>query len=219
MKQSTIEALQRLSMTPDPNEARAVQSELVEALGDAAPEYTELLAALVARVEEVTELQRLAGTDPLTHAVNRRGFLEALERELARSERSGTEVAVLLIDLDGFKKLNDELGHLEGDRALVQVSRALEEAVRGADLVARLGGDEFAVLLPLDKVDVAFAVAGRLRRAVLDVHIVDRNLSTSIGIATTATAPRTPTGLLQAADQNLYADKRRRRARRGQQAA
>jgi diguanylate cyclase (GGDEF)-like protein len=219
MEPQTIETLRRLSQSPDPMEARALQSQVLDALGPEAPIYADLVASLVARVDEMVELERLAGTDPLTHAVNRRGFVEALERELSRAARSGDHVAVVLVDLDQFKALNDDLGHLAGDRALTAVARALESAVRAGDVVARLGGDEFAALLAVPNPMVANVIAERIREAVERIEIGDRHLSTSIGVASTASAFATTSGLLSAADEGLYADKRRRRARFEPQAA
>ena len=92
-------------------------------------------------------LQRLADHDPLTDLWNRRRFEEELRRQVARCRRYGEKAALLLMDLDGFKAVNDSFGHKAGDDLLKLVAAALQQRVRGTDAVARLGGDEFAVLL------------------------------------------------------------------------
>jgi hypothetical protein len=96
----------------------------------------------------VAELRHAASTDPLTGLLNRRAFAERGRRELARARRTGEPFAVLLIDVDRFKQINDRDGHAAGDAALVHLARELTGALREIDSLARIGGDEFAVLLP-----------------------------------------------------------------------
>ena len=119
-------------------------------------------AAYDRQVELLRAHQALAATDPLTGCSNRRAFLGRLEA--AMGERTPT--VVCLVDLDGFKGVNDRGGHAEGDRVLQQVTAALTAAVRGSDTVARLGGDEFAVLAEVTAVLPAADLAERLRQAV-----------------------------------------------------
>ena len=115
------------------------------------------LRAQVARLEsQVSELDRLAHCDPLVPLANRRGMLRELETMIARHERHGTPAAMLFVDLDDLKVLNDSFGHGGGDAALMQVARHLLEGTRTNDCVARLGGDEFCVLL--DHADEASAL-------------------------------------------------------------
>jgi diguanylate cyclase (GGDEF)-like protein len=95
----------------------------------------------------VDELDRLAHRDTLVDLPNRRSFLDNLDRLISRIDRYGGEGAVLFVDVDGLKTINDRFGHKAGDEALVEVSRMLAESVRRADLVARLAGDEFGILL------------------------------------------------------------------------
>ncbi|MFL5846656.1 MAG: diguanylate cyclase [Solirubrobacteraceae bacterium] len=139
-----------------------------------------LLAAEAAmalmRCELVAQLEAAARTDPLTGLANVRGWEEHVVRELAAAERDGRAVAVAVLDLDGFKTLNDRVGHQGGDRVLRSSSAAWQDTLRQGDLLARLGGDEFAALLPGCRADDALALAERLRRATQVV-------TASVGIA------------------------------------
>ncbi len=110
------------------------------------------------------ELERLAGADPLTGLANRRSFFEALELELARAARTGRRPAMLVMDLDRFKAINDRHGHLVGDAVLIAFAEVLRESVRAADRAARIGGEEFAVLLPETDAADALRVAERIRQ-------------------------------------------------------
>jgi diguanylate cyclase (GGDEF)-like protein len=112
------------------------------------------------------ELEHLAHHDPLTGLANRRRFEQELNREMARGARGGGPLCLVALDLDGFKAVNDELGHAAGDRLLKASASAWETALRGSDLLARLGGDEFVALLPDCPIDEAERVADRLRQAV-----------------------------------------------------
>ena len=98
--------------------------------------------------EVVKELDTMASTDPLTQVANRRAFVEALQDHFGISVRSDTELSCLMVDLDGFKPINDTLGHKTGDDLLLMTARVLSEHARPSDIVARLGGDEFALLMP-----------------------------------------------------------------------
>ena len=99
-----------------------------------------------ARKEAEAQLAHLALHDPLTGLPNRRGLAEAIERAIARAQRSARPLAILALDLDGFKAINDRHGHPAGDTALIEIAARLRRAIRRSDLVARLGGDEFAVI-------------------------------------------------------------------------
>jgi diguanylate cyclase len=127
----------------------------------------ELLAA-EARIAELesalSEARQAAFTDPLTGALNRRGFEEAYQRELARSRRNGSQLAIALIDLDNFKHLNDTLGHQMGDEALVHLVKSLRAALRPSDILCRFGGEEFVLLLPETALDEAVAAIARFQR-------------------------------------------------------
>lgn len=118
----------------------------------------ELLAAemRIAELEKALEEARgVAHVDPLTGALNRRGFDRAYERELARARRNGSRLALVMIDLDDFKSLNDRHGHLAGDKALVHLVSVLQESMRPSDVLCRFGGEEFVLMLPDTAVDDA----------------------------------------------------------------
>jgi diguanylate cyclase (GGDEF)-like protein len=108
---------------------------------------------------EVERLRALADHDPLTPTLNRRAFMAELKREMAYCRRYGSPAAVLYLDLDGFKSVNDRFGHLAGDAALGRVAEILLAHVRESDVVARLGGDEFAVLMRQADAEAARAKA------------------------------------------------------------
>ncbi|WP_260922915.1 diguanylate cyclase [Novosphingobium sp. 9] len=114
------------------------------------------------------ELQKLALTDELTALANRRAFLTELDRAAASARRSSAPLAVAIFDIDHFKRINDEYGHLCGDEALREVARRASACMRGGDLVARIGGEEFAVLLPATSTEAALVACERLRKAMTE---------------------------------------------------
>lgn len=118
-------------------------------------------AVEVARLHE--ELKELAATDPLTGLANRRSFFDRLTAELARSRRTDRPFSITLLDLDGFKAINDVHGHGVGDQVLIQVAAALKRSIRPSDLAARFGGDEFIMLFPETPLTQAEALVARLR--------------------------------------------------------
>lgn len=162
----------------------------------------------VMRLEaEVAELDRLAHLDPLVPIANRRGLMRVLETMIARHERHGVPAAMLFVDLDGLKLLNDTHGHEGGDAALVQVAEQLLAGVRSTDCVARLGGDEFCVLL--DHADEASAIetAERLVGSVAGEEFLfgGKPMALSIAIGMTPIEPGdTPAAVLSRADQAMY---------------
>src|SRR5207247_254919 len=122
-------------------------------------------ATAVTLVEHVQELRFLADHDPLTRLLTRRVFMERLDSEAARSNRSGRPFALVLCDVDRFKLLNDSQGHLAGDEALRILGRILVEALRRSDVAFRIGGDEFALVLPDVDTDAIEAVVERIALA------------------------------------------------------
>ncbi len=155
---------------------------------------------------------RLASHDSLTGLPNRKLLGERVSQALAGSSRSGRSVALLLIDLDGFKEVNDTLGHHCGDLLLEQIGPRLSTLLRSADSVARLGGDEFVVLLPdLSGSDEAFAAAERISHAFeepFEVAGITLDVEASIGVAVSPEHGTTFDALLQHADIGMYAAKR-----------
>src|SRR5580658_148021 len=153
-------------------------------------------------------LDRLARTDPLTGLYNRRGFQELGAREIERAKRRGTPLAMVGVDLDGFKGVNDTLGHGEGDRVLVEVANVLK-AGRVTDLAARLGGDEFAILLPDTGGTLARKALERIRVQLTEAMARDHwPVTFSIGVATYGAAPATVDEMIAAADHLMYEAKR-----------
>jgi diguanylate cyclase (GGDEF)-like protein len=148
-----------------------------------------LLAALVliwSRNDRMQELRRQASHDSLTGLKNRRRFEEDLRAELARSGRYGVPGALLMLDLDHFKQVNDTLGHPAGDRVIAEIADAMRGRARETDVLARLGGDEFAVILPRCSLGEAQAVAAEIAAAVRERMSSEENMppvTTSIGIA------------------------------------
>lgn len=155
---------------------------MVAVLGTTGP----VVGALRRGIERAaSQLSAEAHTDPVTAIANRRGFDERFRGELARAERSGQPLSLVICDLDRFKRVNDELGHEQGDAALRRAVEAIVSSVRSIDTVARLGGEEFAVVLPEADRREALAVAERVRNGVLGAfsdHAVP--LTASCGVAT-----------------------------------
>ncbi|MEV6596323.1 GGDEF domain-containing protein [Actinoplanes sp. NPDC051346] len=161
--------------------------------------------------ERERQLEFLAFHDSLTGLANRALFHDRARHALARQDRLGTPLAILYIDLDGFKAVNDQLGHATGDALLLQVAERLRECVRAADTVARLGGDEFAVITePIrDAADVTL-VADRVVRAIAEPFAVGTGIArvgASVGIATRAPGEGDVEALLRRADAAMYAAK------------
>ena len=165
-----------------------------------------------AEAQHVAELTRRAYHDALTGLPNRAQLLLTANRAVAAAERAGRRAALLLLDLDGFKKVNDTAGHHVGDVLLQLVSTRLLDAVRDNDMVARLGGDEFAVLLTRDPDEtVATAVAARIHRLLIEPYVADGRtvmIGASIGIALFPGDARDVATLMRGADAAMYQAKR-----------
>jgi diguanylate cyclase (GGDEF)-like protein len=176
-----------------------------------------LLAAALTRpllrsLNRVAVAAEQAMVDPLTGVANRRGFDRALDIELERSARRGHPCALVIVDLDDFKQVNDRHGHAVGDEVLVTLADRLRDSVRSADTVARLGGEEFALLLPETDLTGALAVAQRARTAfsVNGVRLKGGEkliVTASFGVADFPASPDEP-ALLSDADKALYSAKR-----------
>jgi diguanylate cyclase (GGDEF)-like protein/PAS domain S-box-containing protein len=157
------------------------------------------------------QLEFQAVTDPLTGLLNRRGFYQTVENLLLRGERADSAWVLLYLDLDGFKRVNDSLGHDAGDRVLRWVSEQLKSCLRPFDILARMGGDEFTALLDLEFPEQAAKIAEKLIERVSicqQIDGLDIALGASIGIATFPDCGANLDGLLRAADIAMYEAKR-----------
>jgi diguanylate cyclase (GGDEF)-like protein len=164
------------------------------------------LAMVVNSVFLTERIQRLAHTDELTSLPNRRYTLERLRHEVERVERTGSSLAIAMLDVDHFKAVNDTYGHPIGDTVLGRVARALGGAVRTVDLVGRWGGEEFLAVLPFATPVGAQVVAERLRRVVEALSPTDGGpdkVTTSVGVAAFG-AGDSAASLISRADAALY---------------
>jgi diguanylate cyclase (GGDEF)-like protein len=169
------------------------------------------LRATIARLEDkIVELDRLAHLDPLVGVMNRRGLMRELESMIARHERQDLPAAVLFVDLDALKSLNDRHGHDVGDAALVKVAEVLLRGVRICDCVARLGGDEFCVLLERSDEASARETAQRLVQLVAEAEFNFAGERVPLSIAVGMTQLQcgdTPHDVLARADRAMYREK------------
>lgn len=185
--------------------------------GDA-QEYIVVLTDVTSRKHREERTLRLAMHDALTDLANRRLFIQRLDQVLAAARVGGETVALLFIDLDGFKLINDQHGHAVGDEVLKAVATRLRSVARSVDLVARLGGDEFVLLArDLDGAAAAHAIVERCRQTLekpLQVGDIELPIRASIGVALSHHGDETPEALLKAADLAMYEVKRARSAAR-----
>jgi diguanylate cyclase (GGDEF)-like protein len=175
-----------------------------------------VLACRAARTRWRTLLAE-SHADPLTGLAHHGAFLDAARHELARQLRHGGSTSVLVLDLDGFKALNDGHGHAAGDRALVGVAQALVRTLRGGDVVARIGGDEFAVLLAGTDAAAAVVVREHVRAALAAWATAERlPLGFSLGAATAGPGHALAAAdLVARADREMYREKERHHAETG----
>jgi diguanylate cyclase (GGDEF)-like protein len=183
------------------------------------------LAAEVERLEQelaaararVARLETLADVDPLLDILNRRGFERELKRSLAYVKRHGTDAALVYLDLDGFKPINDRHGHAAGDALLKAVATTLARHVRASDLVARIGGDEFAVLLwncgEADAQVKAQALEAAIGRTTATYAGAKLSAGVSAGVALLLPLDA-PAEVIERADHAMYARKAARQGRR-----
>jgi diguanylate cyclase (GGDEF)-like protein len=170
-------------------------------------EADEVGTALTGASRMIASAEHRAQHDMLTGLANRALFLEAAVRQVELCKRERTHSSILFIDLDGFKRVNDQHGHATGDRLLCAVAARLSNAVRGSDVAARLGGDEFAILLVHAETAVAAGIAAKLVDSLsepyeLEAHIVE--VSASIGVAGFPESGATAEEVLQRADEAMY---------------
>jgi diguanylate cyclase (GGDEF)-like protein len=165
--------------------------------------------------EKIRQLETLSYCDGLTGLLNRRGFEAALKRELAAVGRTAhSEGTLILIDLDGFKRVNDSYGHAAGDAYLIEVADFLRMHCRPNDVIARLGGDEFVIILPITRIGPGRARAKSLLAKLNQAHMIwhDRALSLRASHGAAEYGPGSQVeATLQEADAALYIEKNRRR--------
>lgn len=176
------------------------------------------ILALLLRIRKVQdEMRLLSTTDPLTGALNRRSFLDLVEIERSRLERSGAPLAILLLDIDFFKRVNDQFGHASGDAAIRELARICQLALRPGDLFARWGGEEFIVALPNTDLNEALSAAERLRVMLSETSYMakgkPRSFTVSIGVSLFNREEPAIDPVVDRADRALYRAKERGRNR------
>lgn len=174
------------------------------------------LPALIGFSSDVTELfklkeefKELANTDPLTHLYNRRFFTEQAEKEYQRAKRYSLFMTLISIDVDHFKRINDQFGHPAGDQVLREIAKQLEANLRQPDILARIGGEEFSILLPETSAQSAMVFAERIRKEQSELKITgdwqgEINISVSIGVSSFISTDNAFDDLFSRADKALY---------------
>ncbi len=175
----------------------------------------DICANSIQNAHYVERVKQLAYLDGLTGIFNRRFFELRIMEEIERARRYGTGMAVIMADIDQFKRLNDEFGHLLGDEVLRQVSSLFHQQLRKIDVVCRYGGEEFAILLTQTTAKPSVTIAEKLRRLVEGFQFpgVPRTVTISAGVAAFPTHGKTRDELIRAADNSLYAAKQAGRNR------
>ena len=183
----------------DPTNSEQLASEVARLRGE--------IARLQATVERLDELAHL---DPLVELPNRRGFLRQIEGLITRVKRYGDDAAMLFVDIDGLKRINDSHGHRAGDEALIRVSQLLVSGVRSGDCVARLGGDEFGILLEHADQAISEETASRLAERIAESDFSHDGASLPLGVAIgigLIAADDDPETVMARADQAMYVKK------------
>ena len=187
----------------DPRQRRLVRASVAQA------------APVLANLRNLAIAQRRAATDGLTGLANKRAVGDSLKRMFAQSSRTASPLAVVMLDLDHFKALNDRFGHPAGDQVLASVGAAIRSTLREGDFAGRNGGEEFAVILPNTDALGASAVAEKLRKAIAEILVpgVDVEITASLGVAAYPEHGLSPERLERLADAALYVAKRSGRNR------
>jgi diguanylate cyclase (GGDEF)-like protein len=176
-------------------------------------ENERLHAALLEMRKRIAELEQLADTDTLTPLPNRRAFMRRLEAVVQYAARHNTPAAVLYIDLDGLKQINDDYGHHAGDAVLLHLARLLTDSLRATDMVARIGGDEFGLILDhLNEIDAkakAKALADYVSTQKIDVGAATIAIRVTIGLAMVRVC-ESVASLIERADAAMYANRNHR---------
>jgi diguanylate cyclase (GGDEF)-like protein len=188
---------------PTPNESLL----LLQAFLGVVSVTTQILAAVVLERRKVEDqLRHLSVSDPLTGLANYRQFIAVLESEVRRSARTGRPFALVMLDVDDLKRINDQFGHLTGSQALCRVADALRRNCRAVDTASRFGGDEFALILPETDAPAAWLVARRVRERLEQDTATPRVLA-SVGVAVYPEDGETPERLIELADRLMYESK------------
>jgi len=165
-----------------------------------------IMAYIVFNLKTVLEKQRdLAGTDPLTSALNRRSFIELADWEINKARRYHSPISFVYLDVDNFKKINDSLGHHIGDKLLRSVAMSIKNNIRAIDVTVRFGGDEFGILLAETGAKSSVQVVGKIKKMLLD--LVQYNgwpVTFSIGLVTFMRPPHSIDEMINAADAQMY---------------
>jgi diguanylate cyclase (GGDEF)-like protein len=170
-------------------------------------ELAERVAPAIENARRFREARQLADLDSLTGLHNRRYFYETLGREVDRAQRYQRRLSVVIVDVDGFKEINDRIGHLAGDSVLAEIADRIRQVVRSADIPCRVGGDEFAVIVPEAEVGQARQLVGRIQRAVSSQPIARAGrVRVSAGVADLQPND-SPTSIFERGDESLYAAK------------
>jgi diguanylate cyclase (GGDEF)-like protein len=200
----TIGAIVAIDRVPAKSAPRLARSTVDALLAGIEPGAIALENAL-----RVQRAEALSVTDDLTQLYNSRYLSQVLRRETKRASRSGRPLSLLFVDLDGFKGINDQHGHLFGSRALVEAASVIRTSARETDMVARFGGDEFALILPDTGSEGAAAVGDRVRDRIAEFRFLQADglairLTVSVGVATLPDVADSADGLIQAADDAMY---------------
>jgi diguanylate cyclase (GGDEF)-like protein len=175
-----------------------------------------LIASAVRNIQLLTRARALSMIDPLTGCLTRQFGLEALSREMSRMRRGQAVVCVAMLDLDGFKRLNDTHGHAAGDRALAMVGRVLKEGLRASDIACRYGGDEFLIVLPDTTPSGATRAIDNLRRRISNISaesgVASFEFSASAGITSVESGEEDTAAIVARADAAMYRNKRNQAA-------
>jgi len=172
------------------------------------PIITTVIAETLQTVDTIEDLRRRSNVDQLTGIATRQSGLQRLRAELSRAQRSSRELAVLMLDLDNFKQINDRFGHPVGDAVLSAIGRTLQQTIRASDISCRWGGDEFLIVLPETGIDQALRVSGtianRIASTVTQYHDATIRVTPSIGLTIAAPGEDDPDVLIARADAALY---------------
>jgi two-component system, cell cycle response regulator len=175
------------------------------------PTILKFLSGADAEAKYHEEIYRMTIVDGLTQIKNKRALFEELEREVTRARRHHRDLSAIMFDIDFFKRINDQYGHLAGDYVLRELARVVQERIRSEEIFARYGGEEFAIILPETPMDGATSLAESLRSRVADHRFAFQGeqirVTISIGVAKLAENAGA-TDLIQAADEKLYEAKR-----------